>query len=195
MSHGQQILTRLRDLMRGLGRKPSDIESSLCIDDYLTENEVKLKKIRKNMPKPRKRDVIFDLLAKLDGQDPAQLTKNGACRIAGAKKQILEVMPEATVDQVISEINRRWSAWCRKHMDRKTQTVMALVTHWAELGGGPKTEAESLNVYSRPDFDWKEWMRKHYPDTAFVEQINDKTWDDVPLDIRKEMLLERQQKS
>lgn len=191
MTHGLQILTALREEMRRLGRKPSDVESAAVIDAYLEMNEVKLKRLRKNMPKPRARDAVFDLLAKLDGQDVAQLTRHAGSRIAGAKKQILDVLPDMTTDLVIAEINRRWEAWCRRFPDKRMQTVMALVSHWAELGGGKKTEREELDVYREPDFDWKSVLREKFAGTPFVEELNQKTWSDVPLDIRRKMLVER----
>ncbi len=156
MSHGLKILTVLREEMKRLGRKPSDIESASVIDMYLEVQGVKLKKLRKNAPKPRARDAIFDLLAKIDGvTDTTKLTRHGASRIGGAKTQILEVLPGKTTDEVLAEINDRWTRWCRKHTDAKTQTVMALVTHWAELGGGPKTQAAMTDIYQEPTLDWR----------------------------------------
>lgn len=151
MNHGCEILKALRAEMARLGRKPTDPESEAVINDYIELHALKLKKKRKpGMPKIRKRDEIFDLLAKLDGQDLTQLTKHGAARIGEAKSQILDVMPDMETAVVLEEIQLRWDRWCRKHFDRKTQTVMALVSNWGQLGGGPKTKAEKLDIYQEP---------------------------------------------
>lgn len=195
MSHGLKMIVLLREEMKRLGRKPVDLESAAVLDLYLTTHEIKLKKVRKNAPKPRARDAVFDLLAKLDGvADTKQLTRHGGSKIAGAKKQILDVMlevnPDVTTDQVMTEINERWARWCRKHTDPKTQTVMALVTHWAELGGGPKTQAALLDVYQEPTGDWRRVA-------AVVLQCDpavliDKPWLDLGVDYRSAILKDMQ---
>lgn len=196
MSHGAEILKALRAEMTRLGRKPSDVESGAVIDAYLDQNAVKLKKKRKpGMPKSRARDEIFDLLAKLDGQDVKQLTRHGAARVGEAKKQILEVLEGLTTVEVIEQINGRWGRWCQKHTDKKTQTVMALITHWGELGGGPKTKAEKFDPYKRPDasWDWRSAAIDKYPDSAFAERVaGGLDWFEVQLDVRKELLADRE---
>jgi len=198
MTHGVQILQALRAEMAFLGRKPSDIESAAVIDEYLARNGVKMKRIRKNAPKPRARCAIFDLLAALEGvTDTKQLTRHGGSKIAGAKKQILDVMqavnPEVTTDQVIAEIRLRWDRWCRKHPDKKVQTVMALVSHWAELGGGPKTKAAAMDIYQIPDGDWLADLCVVMKCTR--EAAQGREWLDFSPDTRKSILEYRAKKS
>ncbi len=187
MSHGLKILTVLREEMKRLGRKPSDVESASVIDMYLEVQGVKLKKPRKNAPKPRARDAIFDLLAKIDGvTDTTKLTRHGASRIGGAKTQILEVLPGKTTDEVLAEINDRWARWCRKHTDAKTQTVMALVTHWAELGGGPKTQAGLADIYQQPEGDWRRVMAQVCG--LSIDVLREREWLDLGVDYRRATL-------
>ena len=188
MTHGHRILQALRDLRRVLCRKPSDVESAAVIDGYLADNAVKLKRVKKaGTPKLRARDAVFDLLAKLDGvADTKQLTRHGGAKIAAAKAQILEVMPDRTTDEVCAEINARWARWCRKHTDAKVQTVMALVTHWAELGGGPKTQAALLDIYQVPDGDWRRVAAVVIGCEAAA--LADKAWTDLGPDYRSAIL-------
>lgn len=192
MSHGAEILAALRAEMSRLGRKPSDVESAGVIDGYLELHAMKLKKKRKpGMPKTRARDEIFDLLARLDGQDLKQLTKHGAARIGEAKSQILDVMPDMELVVVIQEIEERWARWCRKHTDKKVQTVMALIGHWGELGGGPKTKAEKLDPYKEPSWDWRAAAIRKFPDSHFADEVTaGKPWVDVQLFARQEILAE-----
>jgi len=154
-------------------------------------NTVIARKNKKGMPTVRKRDEIFDLLSKIDGQDPDQLTRHGAARIGTAKKQILEVLHDKTTVEVVEEIEQRWAVWCKKHFDAKTRTVMALVTHWAELGGGRMTKIQALDPYQNPDWDWRKAMGDKYPGTPFVEDIAEKVWSDISVDVRKLLLTER----
>lgn len=194
-NHGMNILTALRDEMKRLGRKPSDIESAAVIDAYLDANAIKLKKVRKNpaMPKERARDAVFDALAKIDGQDLKQLTRHGGARIAAAKKQILEVMPDATIEQVVKEIEERAARYKRKHPSRDL-TAMALVTWWAELGGGPKTQAAALNIYVEPpEGAWQPVMARLLG--VEVEVVREKAWDDLAPDTRLATLKEMAKKT
>lgn len=187
-SHGTRIWRTLIQLMRDLGRKPSEVEGAHAIDCYLEANAVALKKVRKQSedPKPRARDLIFDALAKIDGQDLAQLTKQGAHRIAGAKKQILAVMPGASTSLVVEEIERRAAAYRRKHPSREL-TAMALVTWWAELGGGPMTKAAVADIYVEPACDWRatfcEVLRVER--TARLDEI---AWSDISPEFRRQVL-------
>lgn len=185
MTHGHNILTALRAEMTRLGRKPSDVESAFVIDGYLVNNGVKLKRAKKTDPKPRARDAIFDLLAKIDGQDTKQLTRHGGGRIAGAKKQILEVMTGQSTEQVCAEIQARADRYRRKHPTREL-TAMALVTWWAELGTGPATQAAAANIYIEPAGDWRRVM-------SVVCKIDlpllaDKVWLDIGVEYRRAVL-------
>jgi hypothetical protein len=186
-THGLLILNALRENLRSLGRKPSDIESADVIDRYLAANGVKLKRAKKpGTPKPRVRDEIFDALAKIDGQEVTQLTRHGGARIATAKKQILEVMPEATTAQVLAEIEERAARYKRKHPTREL-TAMALVTWWAELGGGLKTKAAALDIYQEPA-GWQPVLCRLLglvPEVAAA-----KAWHDLSPDYRMAVLKE-----
>lgn len=188
MTHGLAILQALRAEMHRLGRKPSDVESAAVIDGYLEANAVKLKRVRKpGLPKPRARDAVFDLLAKLDGvADTTKLTRHGAARIGAAKAQLLEVMPGRPTNEVLSEINDRWGRWCRKHQDTKVQTVMALVTHWAKLGGGPKTQAALADIYQEPSGDWRRVASIVL--RVDLEVLQEKQWLDLGVDYRRAVL-------
>jgi len=172
--------------MRTLGRKPSDVESVSVIDGYLAANGVKLKRLRKNEPKPRTRDAVFDLLASLEGHDLKAITRQTGGRIAGCKKQIMEVMPGATLDQMCVEIRERWDRWRRKSPNTSTHTANALVTWWSSLGGGVKTVAEADNIYVEPDGDW--WSALCSACEIQVPAQNHSAWLDISPEIRKKTL-------
>lgn len=184
-THGQNILSALRAEMTRLGRKPSDVESAFVIDGYLVNNSIKLKRAKKSDPKPRARDAIFDLLAKIDGQELAKITRNGGSRIAGAKKQILEVLPGQSTDQVCAEIEARAGRYRRKHPTREL-TAMALVTWWAELGAGPATQSAAANLYIEPAGDWRRVMSVVCKIDATA--LADKAWLDIGVDYRRAVL-------
>ena len=90
---------------------------------------------------PRRRDEVFEALAEIEGSDLDDLTRSqrGALNKAAKELRDLGVDPEA--------IPRRAQAFGRRYPGA-TITALALVRHWAELGGsgGPDT---------RPD--WQVW--------------------------------------
>lgn len=150
----------------------------------LLENEgglVKRRRKPKNAPKPRARDAVFDVLARIDGQDAKQLTQHGAGRIGNAKKQILEVIlqatPDATTEQVVAEIELRAAAYKRKHPTREL-TAMALVTWWGG-SGGPSTTAAKRNIYIEPP-GWRGVAAVLYAGT----DMHTRAWLDLSPDYR-----------
>lgn len=178
--------------MQRLGRKPSDIESVSVIEDYLKQNGVKLKKVRKNTPKVRARDAVFDTLAKIDNCNPLQMTRAEAGRVAAVKKQILEVLPEATVEEVVAEIGRRVIRYKQLHRDWQI-TSTALGSHWSECGGGEKTQSEKHNIYLEPATDWRTVFCYLFGIDREVAQ--EKLWPDLSPDYRMAILKEMAKKS
>lgn len=192
-SHGLTLIVLLRENMKQLGRKPSDVENAAVIDQYLEANAIKMKRVRKKAEvKPRARDAIFDLLAKCDGQT-GTLTRHAGSRIAAAKKQILEVMPGADTATVVAEIEKRWARFCRKFTEKRMQTAMALVGHWGEFGDADatdrrRTRAEAMNIYIEPAGDWRAVFCRLFGVTPDVAQ--EKLWPDLAPDYRTAILAE-----
>ena len=88
----------------------------------------------------RKRDLIFESLAEIEGSDLADLTRSqrGALNKAAKELRDLGVDP--------GEIPRRAAAFARRYPGA-TLTALALVRHWAALNG--------RGVDTRPD--WQVW--------------------------------------
>lgn len=95
------------------------------------------------MTAPRKRDLVFDELAKLDSPDLAQLTNPG--RVAKAKKLIVSVMSGVAPDQLAQEIRRRVQVY-RTMWPRATVTSTAIANHWGRLAGDTKPSAERIRL-------------------------------------------------
>jgi|GEM_PF-2100849 len=82
--------------------------------------------------KPRKRNPLLDALAAIGGADPAQVTGKAWGGIGAALKEISEVCPGVTVE----EINRRAGHY-RQHMPGAMLTAHALAKHWATCDRPP----------------------------------------------------------
>lgn len=197
MTHGMIILLALREEMRRLARKPSDVESAAVIDDYLAAQGIKLKRVKKpGAVKPRARDGVFDLLAKCDGiPEGAKLTRMAGSRLAGAKKQIVDAMleddPNVTTDQVVAEIEKRWARYCREYREKRMQTAMALVSHWGKFADADrtdraKTKAELMNIYLEPTGDWRRVAAIVIKCDRAV--LDEKQWLDLSPDYRTAVL-------
>jgi len=88
-------------------------------------------------PKPRKtreRNPTLDVLAAIGGADPAQVTGKAWGGIAAALKEIREVCPGVTAE----EINRR-AVHYRQHMPGAMLTAHALAKHWATCDRPPQS--------------------------------------------------------
>ena len=95
------------------------------------------------MPTPRKRDLVFDELARLDSPDLTQLTNPG--RVAKAKKLITSVMVGTPTEQLAQEIRRRVQVY-RTMWPRATVTSTAIANHWGRLAGDEKPNAERARM-------------------------------------------------
>ena len=182
-THGEGLYDALRAEMIRIGRKPSRPEAVAVFNDYLAANAVKLKRKTKGTPAPRARDAVFDLLATLDGQNLAEITRAGGSKIAAAKKQILEVMPEASVEQVCEEIRVRWARLQQRFREKKMQTAPTLAKWWATLSPGEKTPGSKPDVYKEPEA-WKATANELYPGS----DITSRNWLDLGTDIRANII-------
>lgn len=163
----------------------------VIIERILNANAFVAKKRRQNAPKPRARDEIFDLLASLDGINLQEVTRHEGSRIAAVKKQILEVMKDATAQEVIDEIKKRWARYCRKYPEKRMQTANALVGHWSEFADADRhdarrTEAERMNIYVEPAGDWR--MGVAAVSGAAIEVLLEKQWADISPELRRQAL-------
>jgi len=82
--------------------------------------------------KPRERDELLDSLAAVDGSNPSQVTGKAWGAIAQALKEIREVCPTLTQE----EITRRAENY-RRHMPDVTISANALAKHWAKCDRPP----------------------------------------------------------
>lgn len=183
------VIAKQQAELAGRTFRKSDIVP--VVERILTAHAYVARKRRKNAPKEHARDEIFDLLAKCDGVlDTKQLTRHGASKVAGAKKQILEVMragnPEVTTADVVREIEKRWARYCRKYTEKRMQTAMALVGHWGEFADPDsqdrrRTHAEQMNIYVEPE-NWRPAMAAACG--VDPEALVDKNWLDIGVDHR-----------
>lgn len=94
-----------------------------------------------SLASPRKRDLILDCLAGLDGSDPLKCTSIVFSGAAKARKVIQEVTSELTVE----EIARR-AANYHLHMPTCVCTPHALAKHWAKCDAPPPPKAKTIHV-------------------------------------------------
>ncbi len=141
---------------------------------------------RKKKPKGagRARNPLFDALALATGtRDLTMISRNGAKAIGVALADIMEVAPNLTVE----EINRVVSAYRARHPTWPC-TAPAVAKHWGEFSG--KMTRSGLNDPYQEPKGWREWMKRKYPNTPFVDDIPTKSWLDVPIEIRLKCLKE-----
>lgn len=96
--------------------------------------------------KPRARLPLNDALASLNGADPLQLTGPAWATIGVALKQIKEVCPEVTVE----EIQRRAANYRLKWPDALTPT--ALAKHWADFDKCPVAHEDAISPRAASPF-------------------------------------------
>ena len=80
---------------------------------------------------PKNHGPIFEALAELDGKG-RKLTKSGAGAVGKARKEITNVSPEVTPDEI-----RRRAANLALHFPGASVTASSLAKHWARCGEPP----------------------------------------------------------
>lgn len=156
-----------------------------------TANEVftLVTKSKQRKPKgaPRERNPLWDTLAIECGiLDLRQITRISAKQIGVALADILAVCPELTSD----EIKRRVQGYRRKYPSVAC-TPFAIASHWAEFGGGPRTERAKRDIYVEPEPGWREKAAEKFPGS--MEWVNPHDWQtiawkDVSTSIRPDIL-------
>lgn len=133
-------------------------------------------------PHPKKpsraRNPIFDALCIFEGIDPSHVTKQAAGRMGEARKQILEVSPDVTPD----EIKLRGEKYVRL-FPGISRTVMGLCSHWHKCGSSDRTKAAKKDPYQEPP-NWKETALRMFPGT----DVPDLAWLNLPITIRADIL-------
>lgn len=184
-------LWELVDRVRVGGGKPSRSELSPVIDQLFDNavreaaTVVKREQATKTKGGKRERNPLFDALAEATGtKDVTRITKNEGIAIGQALAQIKEACPEVTPEDIrraVSNYRRRWT-------DPRNLTPRAVASHWSQVAGGRATEAELLDPYQSPPRErWVAYLRKHYANTPFVDNIDEKKWGDIPTDMRLEI--------
>jgi len=98
----------------------------------------------------RERNALFDALVLLTGTPLDQVTKALGGEVAAALRDIREVMPEVTAE----EINRRGAAY-RAKWPKITLSPSALAKHWGSLAPAQKKEEGEASASREPDWDWR----------------------------------------
>lgn len=142
---------------------------------------------RKPKGAPRERNPLWDTLAIECGiTDLRQITRISAKQIGVALADILAVCPELTSE----EIARRVQGYRRKYTSVPC-TPFALASHWAEFGGGARTERAKRDIYVEPETGWREKAAQKFPGATEWANPHDWTtiaWTDVSTSIRPDIL-------
>lgn len=89
--------------------------------------EEELKLVQEEAPAPRKRDLAFEALAKLEG-GYQNLTKSARGAVNKALKEIREVAPNVTSREIDWRIGQ-----FKKQFGNCTPTATSIARHWARL--------------------------------------------------------------
>lgn len=134
---------------------------------------------------PRKeRDRLFDALAEACHFTPP-FTKSAAGQIARAIKEILEVNPTVTPEEML----RRARIILKKFDGRGGP--MAVAAHWHEVSSTPRTTAAKTDPYVEPPVVWRVMAAAKYPDAANWGNPHDfatMPWSEVSISLRPDIL-------
>jgi hypothetical protein len=111
-------------------------------------------------PKKHARNPLLDALVACDGSNPEQVTGSAWAAAAKALKEIKEVAPEVTPEEIAARA-RVYKAL----MPNVSIGPSALAKHWARCQPGRK-QAE-LKPIEEP-FDWRNWINENSPDTPYA---------------------------
>lgn len=175
---GARSIARLQAVRKAQGGNITPEQSGTLLSEYFLE-ELALMKKNNGGKMPRTRDVFFDALCEVDGCDPLQLPRAKAKQVAVALRDIREVTPNLTVE----DIRARAAEYKRKH-PTWSLTVTALAKHWGNLGGGGQTRAAKRDIYQEPP-GWQEVAKKIYS-----VDFAGKAWLDLGPDLRQRILAE-----
>lgn len=131
-----------RSVPRLLEESPEESPEEIA-PDGASESSKHSKPPRKPI-KPRERNAVLDALVSVDGSDPVQVTSPAWGAAAKALKDIREVDPDVTTE----EIQRRASNY-RLHMPDAAISATALAKHWAKCDRLPtKPLSQSARIYT-----------------------------------------------
>jgi prophage DNA circulation protein len=173
----QRIRARLEEAKQAGTKLTMDqVESIIvCEEDQLAAlNPPPGRKMKKE-----ELDALFDALAEIQGCNPHEITKTAKNQVVVARKEILEVSPATTAEDIhmrAKEYKRRWPTW--------PLSATALSKHWAELGPAVgRTQAARKDIYQEPTSNWREAFEKVIGMPPIWEK-----WHDVPSNYRVQIL-------
>ncbi len=91
--------------------------------------------------KPRPRNDLLDALVSLDGANPLEVTRVAFGAAATALRDILEVMPDASVPEIL-----RRAANYRLHFHGMPCTATAMAKNWGQCSSPPQRQAKPVNI-------------------------------------------------
>lgn len=144
--------------------------------------------LARELPKPKrinKRNPLFDAIAHGFGHN-GNITRAAAGTVAMALKQILEVDPAASTEDLA-----RGCAYVRRKFE--SAGPMALASHWHEITkrSAERTKAARNDIYQEPPPGWREAARKRFPDAldwGNSHNFSTMAWADVATAIRPDIL-------
>lgn len=123
----------------------------------------------------RKRDELFDCLAKAEGSNPEQLTKSAARTIGVALAEIRKASPDVSAE----EIARRAQQYRRVMPQGSTLTASALAKHWARCGEVVRLAPATPARPTEPP-GWREKLNQLRPDNTF-----EGSWATLPAEMKR----------
>lgn len=130
------------------------------------------------------RNLHFDALAEACGYT-GKVTKTAGGQVAAALKEILEVSPQATPDDIA-----RTAKAVRKRFDNAGPK--AVCAHWHDYSAERKrTDTAKKDIYTEPPPEWRSVAKKLYADAlewASPHDFATMAWKDVNDTIRRGIL-------
>jgi len=130
------------------------------------------------------RNLHFDALAEACGYT-GRITKTAGGTVAAALKDILEVSPQATPEEIA-----RVAKAVRKRFE--SGGPKAVAGHWHEYSAERKrTNTAKTDIYTEPPENWRGVARKLYPDALEWPTVHDfaaMPWKEVNDTIRRGIL-------
>lgn len=133
-------------------------------------------------PKKRERNPLLDALAGCDGSDPMQVTESAWGATAKALKEIREVSPNVTPD----EIARRAKNY-RAILKDAILTPSALAKNWAKCDWAPGQQARRIEPEIAEPTGWYEWLNGQHAESIYSKGGTQETrrWQDFTRDMKQ----------
>jgi len=177
MSFGEQTYSALCLRAKALSRrlKPQEV-----IETLQAEYD---KAVVAKMPR-KERDKMFDALAEACRFQPP-FTKSAAGQIARAIKEILEVNPTVTPEEML-----RRARIILKRFEGKAGP-MAVSSHWHTVSNSARTNTAKTDPYVEPPAGWREKAAAKYPDAmnwGNPHCFATMPWSEVSISLRPDIL-------